>query len=43
MEYWKHYPGKGNSAKYVDVKTRSAYENEKLTVKLEIKHLNMES
>ncbi len=34
---------KGNSAKYVDLKTRNAYENGKLTIKLVIKHLNMES
>ncbi len=43
MKYLKHYPGKGNSAKHVNLKTRNAYENGKLTVKLVIKHLNKES
>ncbi len=43
MKYQNHYPGKGNSAKYVNLKTRNAYENGKLTLKRVIKHLNMES
>ncbi len=33
MKYRKHYPGKVNPAKYVNLKTRNAYENGKLTVK----------
>ncbi len=44
MNYRKHYPGNGSSAQNVDLlKTWNALENGKLTVKLVIKHLNMES
>ncbi len=43
MEYRKCYPGNGNSAKNVNLKTWNTYANGKLTVKLVIKYLNMKS